>query len=209
MRICVLVGALLAASPAVAQDAALGNTNDEAARRIYALGTEAFEAERFSEAANYYQRAYDLSPRAELLFNLGAAQQRAGAIPEAVAAFERFLEETPDAHPQRPEAEARLSALRLRLAEAQTVEEESVPVATSREATSTAEGPGAAPWVLVIGGSAAAIGGVGVGSLRQIQRRRLGQWHVLGRRRVAGRPRRTLFDRRDLAPFGRRSGHRE
>lgn len=60
---------------------------------IFAMGVLASKQDRIDEAIGHFTRAVDLNPDfVEAHFNLGAAYQRKGRIPEFVASFRKVLE---------------------------------------------------------------------------------------------------------------------
>lgn len=150
-------------------------TFDEAeARALFEAGLLAFQNSRFEDALERFNRAFELSGREELLFNVGIAADRLRRDDIAIDAFERFLESDPPADYRR-QAEARLEFLRREVAEAETETETEAPVeadpepvpiqpeepsesASSEPVPIPPEAPddeaGAGPWVL---------GGVGLG----------------------------------------------
>ncbi|MDQ3031454.1 MAG: tetratricopeptide repeat protein [Myxococcota bacterium] len=106
------------ASTVHAQAAAGGGASaahDAEARALFEAGRVAFSDGRFEDALSHFQRSYDLSGRADLLYNIGTSQDRLRHEAEAVAAFERYLELVPDAENRR-EVEGRLRVLREELA---------------------------------------------------------------------------------------------
>jgi tetratricopeptide (TPR) repeat protein len=88
------LGALMAWGPA---PAAADADTDEEARALYQAGRIAFDQGRFDSALDYFQRSYELSGRPALLFNIGTAADRLRKDKIALEAFERYLEEVPDA----------------------------------------------------------------------------------------------------------------
>lgn len=52
----------------------------------------AYDAQRYEDAAAAFQRAYDLVQDPLLIFNVAQAQRRLGRCPEALTAYERFLQ---------------------------------------------------------------------------------------------------------------------
>jgi tetratricopeptide (TPR) repeat protein len=84
---------------------------DQQARERFERGREAFEDGRFEDALHDFQRSYQLSGRAELLFNIGSASDRLRLNQEALDAFEGYLEARPEA-PNRREVERRIVVLR-------------------------------------------------------------------------------------------------
>ncbi|MEM6957322.1 MAG: tetratricopeptide repeat protein [Myxococcota bacterium] len=89
----VLVASCLAAASASAQD--VDRTNE--ARSLYDAGAVAFRDGRFAAALNRWQESYELSQLPALLYNIGTAHDRLGHRREAIAAYEGYLEATPDA----------------------------------------------------------------------------------------------------------------
>lgn len=91
-------------------DAPTGSRDAEA-RSVFDAGTMAFEDARYADALDYFQRAYELSGRHVLLYNIGVAADRLRRDAVALEAFERFLTEVPE-HPRRRDVEARVEVLR-------------------------------------------------------------------------------------------------
>lgn len=138
---------------AQAEDAAVSASHDEEARALFEAGRIAFRDGRFEEAREHFQRSYDLSRRAELLYNIASAEDRLRNDEAALSGFELYLREVPDA-PNRAEVEARIGVLRAALAE-------------SRPAPSPGEAPSSSgPNLLftwIAGGAALVTGGLAVG----------------------------------------------
>lgn len=112
--VCVL-GALAFAlfftgAAAKAQDAP-NESLDREARALFDAGSTAFEDARYADALSYFRRAYELSHRPGLLYNVGLAADRLRHDEEALAAFEQFLAEAGDS-PRRRDVEARVAAIR-------------------------------------------------------------------------------------------------
>ena len=131
----------------------------------YELGQRAFEAGRYDEALTQYQRAYDQTGDADVLYDIGLTQDLLGK-PGALDSFERYLAARPDA-PNRARIEARIKELRAAHGAPSGTATQSGPA----EAASTAEAPHErgrggskiAPW-LVLGGGVV-VAGVGAGLL--------------------------------------------
>ncbi|HJK93584.1 MAG TPA: heme biosynthesis HemY N-terminal domain-containing protein [Polyangiaceae bacterium LLY-WYZ-15_(1-7)] len=85
-----LLAAPLASRPALAQDATAQ------ARRAFRAGLRAARAERWEQARDRFQRAYELSPRPPILVNLGSAQRQLGELLAARSSYRRYLEEGDD-----------------------------------------------------------------------------------------------------------------
>jgi hypothetical protein len=90
IRFAVFVAFLVAASTTYADPAA---TRQEA-KRLRDEGTEAMRVSDFAHAVDCFQRAYELYPSPNLRFNIGVALDKLGRVPQAVDAFEEFLEAT-------------------------------------------------------------------------------------------------------------------
>jgi tetratricopeptide (TPR) repeat protein len=104
--------------PTFAQDArdSQGAPDDAAGRRYFESGRAAFEEADYERALVDFRRAYRLSLRGELQYNIGVAAARLQREEEALAAFERYLQETEE--PAREaEVRERIDALRESIAE--------------------------------------------------------------------------------------------
>lgn len=88
---------------------------DEEARARFESGRLAFAAGRYADALSDFRRAYELSQRPVLLYNIGVAADRLRRDQEALEAFERYLREV-EAPDNRAEVEARVVVLREQLA---------------------------------------------------------------------------------------------
>ena len=157
----VLLAVWMAGGTASAQDAE--PSRDAEARSVFEAGTLAFEDARYADALGYFQRAYELSQRAVLLYNIGVAADRLRRDAVALEAFERFLESVPD-HPRRRDVLARVEVLREAVAQGEssapppTQAETDVDVGTASPAATS--GPDVGSLV-----GASALGAVGVASL--------------------------------------------
>ena len=89
---------------------------------MFTQGQEFFEAGEYEAALSKFEQAYELSQRPMLLFNIGSTLDRLRREEEAVTAFQRYLDEEPDA-PDRVEIEARLRILRGAIEERRLEEE--------------------------------------------------------------------------------------
>lgn len=91
-------------------------TETEEARRHFDRGVRLFDQGDNDGALVEFRRAWELSRRPSVLFNVAAAAQALRRYGEAVEALRLFLVEVPGAHPQRPEAEHTLRELEQLLA---------------------------------------------------------------------------------------------
>jgi tetratricopeptide (TPR) repeat protein len=85
---------------------------DVEGRARFEAGRIAFIQRRFEDALEDFRRAYELTRRSQLLYNIGAAADRLRQDQAALQAYERFLDEVPDA-PTRDEVESRITMLRM------------------------------------------------------------------------------------------------
>jgi tetratricopeptide (TPR) repeat protein len=147
--------------------------SDNDARAQFDVGRAAYDEGRFEDAAGAFRRAYVLSPRYQLLYNIGQAELRGGHDDRALGAFEGFLRQAPEDDPRRSEVQERAKVLRdmgVTPAEAVTDEQtgESPTDEASRESTEVSKAPPAAkpsskkrvgPWVMLGSGAAGIVAG--------------------------------------------------
>lgn len=96
--------------------------DDVEARLLYQAGVSAYDAGRFEEALERFQRAYELSGREMLLYNIATAAERARQDEIALDAYERFLEAEPETK-LRGRVEAVIARLRREIAQAESARE--------------------------------------------------------------------------------------
>lgn len=107
---------------------------DREARLMFEAGRSAYDAGRFTDALKSFQRAYELSQRPALLYNVGQAADRLREDEIALDAFERFVQAVPDSE-IRPAVEERIRVLRGVLAEKQARAQQAVsPVQVAQAA---------------------------------------------------------------------------
>jgi tetratricopeptide (TPR) repeat protein len=128
MRVVSLVLVLVYAVPSlgIAQAPVAEESRDREARAIYEAAVVAFDEGRFEDALRLFRRAYELSERAELLYNVGTAADRLRRNEEALEAFEAYLAQRPDAD-NRANVEARVAVLRRAIADADAREQRPEP----------------------------------------------------------------------------------
>jgi hypothetical protein len=108
----------LSDSPQSPADAKLSPQEaDERARALFQQGRAAYEEGRYRDAWDYFRKAYLLSKRPALLYNVGQAADRLRMDREALEAFRLYLQRNPDADNRR-EVENRVRALEERLHQA-------------------------------------------------------------------------------------------
>lgn len=101
---------LLLPGAALAQDLN-ADAADEEARSRFQAGRLAFEHRRFDEALQDFRRAYELSGRHDLLFNVARCLDRLGRDEEALEAYREYLARAATTSPGVAEARARVSLL--------------------------------------------------------------------------------------------------
>jgi tetratricopeptide (TPR) repeat protein len=116
MEASVMVAGSAAPRVARAEPAAASSSSEADAREAFARGRAAYDAGDFEAAAQAFERAYQLSGKAGLLYNLYLAFRDANRQAQAAEALRSYLARDPDA-PNRPQLEARLKALEAGLAE--------------------------------------------------------------------------------------------
>jgi len=107
-----------------AQDAEeLARERDERARATFLAAQTAFEEGRYEDALAGFRRAYELSGRHQLLFNVGTTADRLRREEEALEAFTIYVRENPNAGNRR-EVEARMRVLERSIESRRAAEEE-------------------------------------------------------------------------------------
>ena len=87
--------AALAVALAVATPAHAQSESDDQARGLFDAGQSAYEAGRFADAERYFRESYELSGRAELLYNIALSAEQARHDQAAIDAYRAFLEALP------------------------------------------------------------------------------------------------------------------
>lgn len=112
MRRCLLaVISVLVLTHAGATAAQSDPGRDAEARGLFEAGRAAFDQGRYQDALGYFDRAYQLSRRPQLLYNLGQVHDRLRHDEEALTAFQQYLKQVPGAE-NRAEVEHRIQAMR-------------------------------------------------------------------------------------------------
>ncbi len=101
------------AGPAHGASDAAANA-DAQARQAFDAGEAAYADGHFDVAYDHFQRAYAMSHRPVLLYNLATALDRLGRSGEAAGYYQRYLDQVSDA-PNRAYVEGRLSVIRQQL----------------------------------------------------------------------------------------------
>jgi hypothetical protein len=103
-QLCAMVALILAALPASAQ------TTSDGARESSERGRRAYNLGKWQESVEEFERAYQLSGDAALLFNLGQAHRQLGHRSESLRFYRAYLREMRDG-PNREVAEKRIKEL--------------------------------------------------------------------------------------------------
>jgi hypothetical protein len=113
MRLFALVAAMLLSLSSLALAQAEGS-ND--ARELFRRGEAAYSAGNYELAIREWTNAYKLDPRPRIQFNLSQAYERLGELDKAMTALKAFLDGGDPDDPMYSDANARLSALKQRMA---------------------------------------------------------------------------------------------
>ncbi|MDH5493477.1 MAG: tetratricopeptide repeat protein [Myxococcales bacterium] len=150
---------------------------EQEARDRFRLGNSLYEQGRFVEAAGEFQRAYELSERPALLYNIYLCHRDAGNTQEAADALRQYLRDA-DQVEGRPLLERRLEALDRQLAERAEPAEPALgsgepepepepaaappaattPAQTPQGATAAAESPSVLLPIVLLGAGAVSLG---------------------------------------------------
>jgi tetratricopeptide (TPR) repeat protein len=139
--ISLVLGAALAASLLSAVAPASAQTTEEKARAAFRLGRAHYDNGDFLKAAKEFDKAYELSQRPQLLYNVYLAYRDANMPREAANALKNYLDKTQDV-PNRSQLAARLRALEKGLEKKEENPAEPPPPAVvpeEKEAASDAE----------------------------------------------------------------------
>jgi tetratricopeptide (TPR) repeat protein len=114
-RMCgalLVLGVLVFSARASAQGMIdMGGMPDQEAKSHFKVGKSLYESGRFSEAAEEFEKAYQLSNKVELLYNVYVAHRDATDLPRAIDALRRYLQLAELDEPSRLNLQARLRAM--------------------------------------------------------------------------------------------------
>ena len=137
MKWFLVLGALLAASPALAQE----DDSDERAKALYQEGTRLYEQGLYEEAVAAFKIAYSLSRRPLLLYNMAQAMERIGQWDEAL---EALVDYKTDAPPEELDTlNSRIDALQARIDERDAEQAANTPEPVVVQAPRRGPPPGA------------------------------------------------------------------
>lgn len=115
LALCLVTVAVLATTrTAYADDPA-----ERAARRHYDRGKKLFDIQKFDEAIDEFQKAYDAKPIPKFLFNIGQCQRNLGDNQAAIFSFKKYLKLDPDAD-DREEVEQLIDDLQRKIDDGET-----------------------------------------------------------------------------------------
>jgi tetratricopeptide (TPR) repeat protein len=183
---CALLSPLVLQVPHAAAQTGMmdmSGMGDEEAKSHFKVGKTLYEAGRFSEAASEFEKAYALSKKEQLLYNIYVAYRDASDLPHAIDALRSYLDAAQLEPDERVNLQARLRAMEEANARAAATkpEPETAP-AVATPVPAPAEPPAAAvaapapaatqaapsahsplPYVLAIGGGTLLAGGIVTG----------------------------------------------
>lgn len=192
MRHVVLICALALTMPLIAIPstclAQASEARDDEARGNFRLGSAAYAQGRYEDARRYFARAYELSKRPQLHYNIAQAHDRLRQDEQALAAYQAFLRESGPS-PHRQGVKARVAILEKVIREKRRLSAagSSVPESGAKT-TSTKTGPAVAvdappeessrgsrlgPYLLAGAGGALLAGGLVTGLLTNTAEREL------------------------------------
>lgn len=120
--------------------------DDERAKAHFRVGTSLYESGRFNEAAEEWQKAFELSQRSELLYNVYVAYRDAATSNDkAIAALRKYLELGRIEATRRLQLEARLRAMEEAAAQNPTAAAPAETTAAPETAAPAASEPQRAP----------------------------------------------------------------
>lgn len=104
-----LLGAIVVASGSGAQ-AQLTPDQKQEMRRHYEKATRAYDIEKYSEAVDEYQKAYELGGDPAMLYNIAQAYRLNDQLPDALHFYRRYLQRSPNAR-NREDVERKIADL--------------------------------------------------------------------------------------------------
>jgi tetratricopeptide (TPR) repeat protein len=170
--VSVMLALLLTGAGARAEEPiAPESSSDEYARELYLRGESAYQEGNYEQAISALTRAYELSPRPALLYDLANAFERLGRYEEAASMLERYAADAPEQ--QREPVRKRIASLQSRAAERRRMEsasarltrssrESPTPDSQSVRVSKTAPAPARSPLGFIVAGAGIASIGLGV-----------------------------------------------
>jgi tetratricopeptide (TPR) repeat protein len=115
LALCIIAIAV----PATARVAHAEDATERAAKRHYDRGKKLFDLQKFQEALDEFQKAYDATPIPDFLFNIGQCHRNLGDYQAAIFSFKKFLKLDPEA-PNREQVEQLIDDLQRKIDEGDT-----------------------------------------------------------------------------------------
>jgi tetratricopeptide (TPR) repeat protein len=109
--IAVLLGTVVPASSAWAEDPAPSKEQLEAAKKAFGEGKALYDEKKFPEAVEKFKESYRLSRNPLLLYNIGHTLDQAGQKDKALFYYRKFLADAPAAAPQRKDVKTRVDII--------------------------------------------------------------------------------------------------
>jgi tetratricopeptide (TPR) repeat protein len=125
--------------PAVAPPPAQVDRTEEA-KALFAAGRSAFEAGRYQDALGHFERCYEISQRAALLYNIGITHDRLRDDERALHFYDSYLAAVPTAD-NRVEVETRSAAIRSALERRKSASPATAAAPAPSEAAATVATP--------------------------------------------------------------------
>ncbi|MBW1876766.1 MAG: tetratricopeptide repeat protein [Deltaproteobacteria bacterium] len=161
MRFTLLLLALLASGPSLAQEEPPPSADDARARELFENGRVLHEEGRYEDAIAAWEEGYRLSKRPLFLFNIGNAHEKLGDLGLAIEYFNRYRAFAPEE--ERVTLERKIRALEERLGDVQTEPEpEPEPEPVVPEPLPTPKQPRVTPTAIAVYG--VGIAGLGLGT---------------------------------------------
>ncbi len=96
-RLLIALCLVVVAAPATTHLAWADDPAERSAKRHYDRGKKLFDLQKFDEALDEFQKAYDAKPIPGFLFNIGQCHRNLGDNKAAIFSFKKFLKLEPDA----------------------------------------------------------------------------------------------------------------
>jgi len=107
MMLAVVLAAALVGGRALAQ---LTPAQKQEMKQHYEKATRAYDVQKYAEAIEEYQKAYEIGGDPAMLFNIGQAYRLSDQLPEAVRFYRRYLQRSPSAR-NRDDVERKIAEL--------------------------------------------------------------------------------------------------
>jgi tetratricopeptide (TPR) repeat protein len=132
---------------------------ERAAKRAYERGKKLFNLQKFDEALDQFQKAYDAQPIPDFMFNIGQCQRNLGDFDAAIFSYKKFLKLDPEA-PNREQVEQLIQELEDK--KAKNDSERLNLVKKPRGVTETPDRPIYKKWWFWTGVAVVGVGAVGI-----------------------------------------------